>query len=98
MKLGEHKSFTTDRVILVPGPRKEIAGIRQMFASAAAGKGCTQIARQLNEQGFTNVGRPWTNQTVLNAVTSPKYTGCNVWARSSQKIRATTRTRIERKN
>ena len=98
MKLGEHKSFTTDRVILIPGPREEVEGIREMFALAAAGKGCTHIARELNDRGFTNVGSPWTNQTVLNAVTSPKYTGCNVWGRCSQKSRATTRTRIEREN
>lgn len=96
MKHGEHKSFTTDRVILVPGPRKEVEGIRQMFELAAAGEGCTKIASELNERGFTNVGRPWTNQTVWNAVTSPKYMGCNVWGRSSQKFRATTKTRIER--
>ena len=94
MKVGEHKSFTTDRVILVPGPRKEISGIRKMFAMAAAGQGVTEIARELNDQGFTNAGIPWANHSVLNAVTNPKYTGCNVWGRSSQKFRATTRTRI----
>jgi DNA invertase Pin-like site-specific DNA recombinase len=75
MKPGEYKSFTTDRVILVPGPRKEVEGIRQMFALAVAGEGCTQIARELNDRGFTNVGRPWTNQTVFNAVTSPNTQG-----------------------
>lgn len=61
---------------------------------AAAGKGCTQIARELNDEGFTNAGKPWTNQTVLNTVSNPKYTGCNVWGRFSQKFRATTRTPI----
>ena len=61
MKHGEHKSYTTDRVILVPGPPKEVAGIREMFAMAVAGKGCTQIARELNDQGFKNAGRPWAN-------------------------------------
>ena len=98
MQAGEHKSFTTDRVILVPGPSKEIKCIRQMFAMAAAGNGCTQIAHELNDLGFTNAGRLWTNQTVLNAVTNPKYTGCNVWGRCSQKFRATTRTKVAREN
>ena len=94
MKVGEHKSYTTDRVILVPGPRQEIEGVRQLFAMAGAGKGCTVIARDLNNHGFNNAGRPWTNQTVLSTVINPKYTGCNVWGRFSQKFRASTRTRV----
>jgi DNA invertase Pin-like site-specific DNA recombinase len=98
MKVGEHKSFTTDRVILVPGPRKEVEGIRQMFKMAVAGNGCTQIARELNYRGFTNSGKPWEKRAVLDAVTNPKYTGCNVWSRSSQKFRATTRIRVAPEN
>jgi DNA invertase Pin-like site-specific DNA recombinase len=86
MKTGEHKSFTTDRVILVPGPRKEVEGIKEMFAMAIQRKGCTEIARQLNLKGFTKEGRPWADQTVYNAVTNPKYVGHNVWGRTSERL------------
>jgi DNA invertase Pin-like site-specific DNA recombinase len=86
MKTGEHKSFTTDRVILVPGPRKEVEGIREMFAMAIQRKGCAEIARQLNLKGFTKEGMPWADQTVYNAVTNPKYAGHNVWGRTSERL------------
>src|SRR5262249_55029068 len=89
MKTGEHKSLTTDRTVLVPGPRKEVLGIQKLFAMAAQGLGCATIARQLNSEGFLPRGRPWTIQTVFNAVTNPKYAGCNVWNRTTQKLRST---------
>ena len=69
-----------------------------MFKMAVAGNGCTQIARELNHRGFTNSGKPWEKRAVLDAVTNPKYTGCNVWSRSSQKFRATTRIRVAAEN
>ncbi len=31
LKMGEHKSIQTDRVILVPGPDEEIATVRWMY-------------------------------------------------------------------
>jgi DNA invertase Pin-like site-specific DNA recombinase len=75
MNFGEHKSFTTDRVSLVPGPSKEREGIRQMFAMAIEGTGATDIARELNRRGFNRNGEPWSNNTVYNTITNPKYTG-----------------------
>ena len=60
-----------------------------MFGMAARGVGCTTIARELNSQGFLPSGRPWTHQTVFNALTNPKYAGCNVWNRTTQKLRTT---------
>jgi hypothetical protein len=60
-----------------------------MFAMAAHGVGCTTIARQLNDQGFSPTGRAWTHQTVFNAITNPKYAGWNVWNRTTQKLRST---------
>src|SRR5205823_955774 len=43
MSHGEHKSLTTDRVILVPGSHHDAEGIRTMFALAIQRKGCTEI-------------------------------------------------------
>ena len=42
LKFGECKSLTTDRIILVPGPRNEIACVRHMFSMVLEGRhGCT---------------------------------------------------------
>jgi DNA invertase Pin-like site-specific DNA recombinase len=86
MKPGEQKSLTTDRVILIPGPRKELAGIRAIFLMAAEGKGPSAIARELNRKGVTHGGRPWIHQAVRDIVQNPKYMGCNVWNRHSQRL------------
>lgn len=88
MQSGENKSLTTDRVVLVPGPLKEQQGIREMFAMAIKRMGCTDIARELNRRGFAKEGKPWTNATVYNAVTNPKYAGNNVWRRTTSKLRS----------
>ena len=50
---GEYKSLTTDRVILIPGPRNEIAIVRTIFSLAAVGNGASAIARELNNRGMT---------------------------------------------
>lgn len=88
MKLGEHKSLTTDRVILVPGPRKEIKSIRAIFSMAADGNGPSAIARELNRQGITHNGKPWMHQSVHHILRNPKYMGSNVWNRHSQRLRS----------
>jgi len=88
LKDGEHKSLTTDRIILVLGPRKEIDCVRHMFSLVVEGQhGCTAIARDLNQRGSTFNGRPWTHTSVFNIVTNPKYMGCNAWHRRSQRLR-----------
>lgn len=84
---GEYKSFTTDRVILIPGPRNEIATVRTIFCLAADGKGASAIARELNNRGLTTrSGHAWTHQTVALVVRNPKYMGCNTWNRRNQKL------------
>lgn len=86
MRPGEQKSLTTDRVKLIRGSRRELEVVRQIFSMAADGNGPTRIARELNRQGVTNYGRPWLHQTVKQIVTHPKYMGCNVWGRVSQRL------------
>jgi DNA invertase Pin-like site-specific DNA recombinase len=87
MKPGEQKSLTTDRVILIHGPRRELEVVREMFSMAAEGKGPTAIARELNRRGVMHSGRPWIHVAVQNILQNPKYTGCNVWYRHSQRLR-----------
>lgn len=86
MKPGEQKSFTTDRVILVPGPREELETVRQIFSMASKGIGCKAIARELHRRGLKACGREWNRSAVRKIVTSPKYIGCNIWNQVSQRL------------
>jgi DNA invertase Pin-like site-specific DNA recombinase len=86
MKPGEQKSLTTDRVILIPGPRKELKAVRAIFSMAADGNGPSAIARELNRQGITHNGRPWIHLAIRNILNNRKYTGCNIWNRKSQRL------------
>jgi DNA invertase Pin-like site-specific DNA recombinase len=86
MKPGEQKNIRTDRVILVPGPRLEVEGVRLIFSMAVQGNGCMTIARELNRRGILHYGNPWRATNVFKLVTNPKYAGCNVWNRSSERL------------
>jgi DNA invertase Pin-like site-specific DNA recombinase len=89
LKTGEHKSLTTDRIILVPGPKEEVECVRRMFAMVTEHRlGCTAIARELNREGIPfHEGGEWSNDDVFDVLTNPKYAGCNTWNRVSQKLR-----------
>ncbi|KRA82539.1 recombinase family protein [Altererythrobacter sp. Root672] len=86
---GEHKSITTDRVVLVPGPDHEIEVVREiyrLFAKRAWTEG--QIAEELNRRNIENgAGREWTRGTVHQLLINEKYIGNNVWARTSFKLK-----------
>ncbi len=62
-------------------------GVRAIFSLAAEGKGPSAIARELNRSSITHGGRPWTHQAVRDIVQNPKYMGCNLWNRHSQRLR-----------
>lgn len=89
LKMGEHKSIQTDRVILVPGPDEEIATVRWMYeAFVKEGKSEGEIAKVLNERGIlTDFERPWTRGTVHEVLTNEKYLGNNVYHRTSCKLK-----------
>ena len=85
---GIRKSIMTDRVILVPGPPKEIAIVRRIYRDYAERHiGTQNIADTLNQEGVrSESGRPWSKAVVKNVLTSEKYIGNSVWGRSSIKI------------
>ena len=89
LKLGEHKSIQTDRVILVPGPPEEVETVRWMYQQFVhEQKNEAEIARALNTQGkSTDFGRPWTRGTVHEVLTNEKYIGNNVYYRTSFKLK-----------
>jgi DNA invertase Pin-like site-specific DNA recombinase len=88
LKPGESKSLTTDRVVLVLGPRKEVECVRRMFAMVIHDRlGCTAIADELNRSGIPFYGGQWSKSGIFDMLTNPKYAGCNTWHRTSQKLR-----------
>ena len=89
LRMGEHKSIQTDRVILVPGPEEEIEIVRWMYeAFVRDAKSEMEIAKLLNERGIlTDFQRPWTRGTVHEVLTNEKYIGNNVYHRTSCKLK-----------
>jgi hypothetical protein len=87
LKDGEHKSLTTDRIILVPGPRKEVECVRRMFSMVIEGRhGPSAIAGDLNKRGIACYGKQWTDVTVHQVLINPKYKGWNVWHRRTLRL------------
>ncbi len=86
---GERKSLQTDRVILIPGPSKEVEVVRQIFRDfTQSEKSELEIAAALNRNGILNRdNRPWTRNAVCRLLRSPKYIGSNVYNRQSFKLR-----------
>jgi hypothetical protein len=89
LKMGEHKSIQTDRVILVPGPDEEVKIVHWMYAAfVKEGKSEWEIAKLLNERGIlTDFQRIWTRGTVHEVLTNEKYIGNNVYHRTSCKLK-----------
>jgi len=89
LKIGEHKSLQTDRVILVRGPEEEITNVLWMYdAFVRQGMPESIIAKTLNARGVrTDFDREWTRGTVHQVLTNEKYIGNNVYHRTSFKLK-----------
>jgi hypothetical protein len=89
LKMGEHKSIQTDRVVLVRGPGDEVARVRWIFhVFIHERKSENEIATILNAQGIkTDFGRDWNRGTVHEILTNEKYIGNNVYHRTSRKLK-----------
>jgi DNA invertase Pin-like site-specific DNA recombinase len=82
---GERKSIATERVILVPGKKKEVLVIQRIFREYADKKrSLTEIARRLNNEKIPFVqGGQWTTNTITHALERPQYMGTHVWGRTT---------------
>jgi DNA invertase Pin-like site-specific DNA recombinase len=88
LEIGQHKAITTDRVLLVPGPQKEVALVRWIFNECASGKSIRSIATTLNRRGIpTPRGKLWANPVLAAMLRNEKYIGNNIWNRRSYKLR-----------
>jgi DNA invertase Pin-like site-specific DNA recombinase len=85
---GEYKSLSTDRIILVPGPKSEVECVRQIYDMVLhQGKNPRQIADVLNRQGIAyRDGKPWPGYAVEKILKNQKYSGSNVWNRTSRSL------------
>ena len=91
---GERKGLQSDRILLVPGPKKDITVVRRIFRwFAIEHRSEVQIARLLNLHriepelcrrwpNFTQ----WTRQRVHQILTNPKYMGTVVYNRTNSKL------------
>lgn len=89
LKMGEHKSFQMDRVILVAGPEEEIKVIHQIYEwFIQHNLSESQIAEKLNSENIkTDFNRAWTRNTVHEVLTNEKYIGNNVFNKTSFKLK-----------
>jgi DNA invertase Pin-like site-specific DNA recombinase len=97
---GERKSLTTDRVILVLGPAEEVKVVKDIYRMLVSEKlSSTGIARELNRQHIPHIGvfgdSEWSIHRVNAVLTTPKYTGCHVYGRTSVRL-STPRVRVPR--
>ncbi|WP_340318132.1 recombinase family protein [Rhizorhabdus argentea] len=90
LKPGQRKNISTDRVILAPGPPKEVAVVRRIYRMSIRGSlSDRQIADVLNGEGVDAVaGRKWTKFIVRQVLTSEVYTGAAIFNRRSTKLRS----------
>jgi DNA invertase Pin-like site-specific DNA recombinase len=88
LKRGEHKSLSTDRVILVRGPSDEIEIVGNIYCMFREGKREGEIAQNLQDRGIiSEAGRPWTRSMVHDILTNEKYIGNNVYNHISYKLK-----------
>lgn len=94
LKRGETKLLQSDRVILIPGPKREIAIVRSIFEwSTIEGISDGQIARRLNARNIKLEPEPrcpdpmWNQKRVCEILTNPKYVGANVYNRKSSRLK-----------
>lgn len=84
---GEHKSITTDRVVLVPGDDAEVATVKRIFRLAGEGQSNPEIARILNADGVpAPKADQWSNVQVRQIVISERYLGVYVYNKTSRKL------------
>ena len=89
LEKGQKKSIQTDRIVLVPGPEKELKIVQEIYHSfVEESKTRTRIANELNARGIASGVRcPWTYYLVHEILINPKYIGANVYNRTSVKLK-----------
>jgi DNA invertase Pin-like site-specific DNA recombinase len=84
----QEKNLKTDRVILVPGPAKEVKIVRKIFHLFVHDHiSPTDIVRRLNKQGVVNAwGNAWTPNNMFKLLRNESYIGDLVYNRTTAKL------------
>jgi hypothetical protein len=88
LQAGDRKNLKAQRVVLVPGPKREVATVQRIFTLFAKQKWSrTEIAAELNAKRVRNSrGKPWTMLTISNILKNEAYLGHIVYNRRSMKL------------
>jgi DNA invertase Pin-like site-specific DNA recombinase len=86
---GQQKFLHTDRIILVPGPSKEVQTVRWIFDRFTLDKATLiEITRDLNAREIKNgIGNAWVSHAVRGLLSNEKYIGNNIFNQTSVKLK-----------
>lgn len=82
LHVGERKTLSSGRVILVPGPTREVARVREIYRLKNSGMSAAAIARRFNRKGLRCRGARWNGSYILDILRNEKYMGWAVWGRT----------------
>jgi DNA invertase Pin-like site-specific DNA recombinase len=93
LKPHERKYLKSDRIVLVPGPQREVEVIRTIFALATKRQNSPRrIAAELNRRGIKYLdGKPWNKIAVYLILKNEKYMGSSVWGKTQRPFNRFTR-------
>ncbi|EOA2960729.1 MULTISPECIES: recombinase family protein [Enterobacterales] len=86
---GERKSLQTDRIVLVPGTKKEVELVKKIF-NMFIFEGLNEylIASRLNREGYRFSDKTeWTRGRIHSVLINSRYTGKYTYNRTSQKLK-----------
>lgn len=81
--VGDRKALASGRVILVPGPNREVARVREIYRLKNSGMSASGIARRFNRRGLRCRGARWNAAYILDILRNQKYMGWAVWGRTN---------------
>jgi len=85
LSIGDVKSSAAGRVVLVPGPAREVARVRQIYQLTVVDRqSAKSIACELNRKRSKCFGRRWTYGRILSILRNPSYAGYSTWGRTTQ--------------
>jgi len=86
LRFGDRKTLSSGRVVLVPGPAREVARIREIYRLKNSGMSANAIARKFNREGLRCAGARWKGAYILDILRNQKYIGWAVWGRTKCRL------------
>jgi DNA invertase Pin-like site-specific DNA recombinase len=86
LHVGDRKTLASGRVVLVPGPAREVARIREIYRLKNSGMSASAIARKFNREGLRCAGARWKGAYILDILRNQKYIGWAVWGRTKCRL------------